>query len=234
MTQRAVLKLAFSRGTLFCVVGLAAGMLPVTIGFLDLPEGHAQSPVAVPSPLPKEGKLEFEVASVRQNKTNDKASMNVDPTPGDNMIPTGGLYSARNIVLVQYISFAYKLTYKQLQSVVSQMPWTAEDRFDIEARAEGNPTKDQYRAMMRALLADRFKLAVHTETREVPIYGLVLATPGKLGPQLRMHPADDPVCAASATAGRGPIPVDAEGFPEFCGGPFIRPDLIGILFPGQK
>jgi hypothetical protein len=100
------------------MVGLAAGMLPVTTGFLDLPEGRAQSPVAAPSPSPK-GKLEFEVASVRQNKTNDKASMNVDPTPGDGMVPTGGLYSARNIVLVQYIAFAYKLTNQQLRSAVA-------------------------------------------------------------------------------------------------------------------
>jgi uncharacterized protein (TIGR03435 family) len=235
MTQRSVLKLAFSRGTLLCVVGLAAGMLPATIGFLDLPEGRAQSPVAAPSPLPKEGKLEFEVASVRQNKTSDKASMNVDPTPGDSMVPTGGLYSARNIVLVQYIAFAYRLTNRQLQSVVSQVPWVSEDRFDIEARAEGNPTKDQYRLMMQSLLADRFKMAVHFETRQVPVYGLVLAKPGKLGPQLRLHRADDPVCITPATALRGPASVDAEGFPERCGGPqSMKPSVPGRMKSGGR
>jgi hypothetical protein len=101
-------------GLLLLVAALGAIMLPATIGILDTPAGHAQSPVASISPLPKEGKLEFEVASVRQNKTDGKASMNVDPTPGDSMISTGGLYSARNIVLVQYIAFAYKLTNRQL------------------------------------------------------------------------------------------------------------------------
>jgi uncharacterized protein (TIGR03435 family) len=235
MTAQAALKLGFSRGILLFVVGLAAGMLPVTIGFFDLPESQAQSPVAAPSPPPKEGKLEFEVASVRQNKTNDKASMNVDPTPGDGMIPTGGLYSARNIVLVQYIAFAYKLTNRQLQSVVSQVPWVAEDRFDIEARAEGNPTKDQYRRMMQSLLADRFKMAVHFETRQVPVYGLVLAKPGKLGPQLRMHRTDDPVCTTAAAALRGPAAVDAEGFPERCGGPqSMKPSAPGRMKSGGR
>jgi uncharacterized protein (TIGR03435 family) len=235
MTEEAVPKLDFSKGILFFVVGLAAGMLPATIGFFDLPEGHTQSPVAAPLPSPKGGKLEFEVASVRQNKTNDKASMNVDPTSGDGMIPTGGLYSARNIVLVQYIAFAYKLTNRQLQSVVSQVPWVSEDRFDIEARAEGNPTKDQYRLMMQSLLADRFKMAVHFETRQVPVYGLVLAKPGKLGPQLRLHRADDPVCTTAAAASRGPAPVDAEGFPERCGGPqSMKPSVPGRMKSGGR
>jgi uncharacterized protein (TIGR03435 family) len=181
------------------------------------------------------GKMSFDVASVRQNKTINKASMNVDPTSGNEMVPTGGLYSARNIVLAQYIAFAYKLTNRQLQSVVSQVPWVSEDRFDIEARAEGNPTKDQYRLMMQSLLADRFKMAVHFETRQVPLYGLVLAKPGKLGPQLRLHRADDPVCTTPADVLRGPAPVDAEGFPERCGGPQgMNPSIPGRMKSGGR
>jgi len=62
--------------------------------------------------------------------------------------------------------------------------------------AEGGPTKDQMRLMIRSLLADRFKLAVHTETRQVPVLAFVLAKPGgvlgKPGPQLQPHPADVP------------------------------------------
>jgi uncharacterized protein (TIGR03435 family) len=235
MTEQTVLKPGFSKRLLLLVAELAIAILPVAIGVLDLREGHAQSPTAALAPLPTKDKLEFEVASVRQNKTNDKGSMNVDPTPGDGMAPTGGLYSARNIVLVQYIAFAYKLTNRQLQSVVSQVPWVSEDRFDIEARAEGNPTKEQYRQMMQSLLADRFKMAVHFETRQVPLYGLVLAKPGKLGPQLRLHRADDPVCTTPAEAMRGPAPVDAEGFPERCGGPqSMKPSVPGRMKSGGR
>lgn len=141
--------------------------------------------------------------------------MNIDPTPSDLFVPTGGLYSAKNIGLVSFISFAYKLTLRQLVSVNDQVPWVQKERFDIEARAEGNPTKDEFRLMMRSLLAERFKLAAHYETREMPVFGLVLAHAGKPGPQLRVHRADDPACSRSPDAAVGAV--DADGFPTFCG-----------------
>ena len=53
------------------------------------------------------------------------------------------------------------------------------------------------RLMMRLLLADRFKLAVHGETQEVPVYGLVLAKPGVLGPKLVAHPASERALATT-------------------------------------
>jgi len=84
------------------------------------------------------GKIEFDVASVRQNKTGGESSMNVSPTSGPDFVPTGGIYSAKNILLVQFIAFAYTLTNKQLQAVVAQAPWTAQDQFDIEARRAGD------------------------------------------------------------------------------------------------
>lgn len=139
------------------MIKIGAAVLAFCTG-LCAAQSHAQSPMAVPPSANVGKRLEFEVASVRPNKSDNKGFMNVNPTGGDNFTPTGGLYVARNIVLVSYISFSYKLTMKQLQSVVSQVPWITEDRFDIEARAEGNPTKDQYRQMMQSLLADRFKL----------------------------------------------------------------------------
>jgi uncharacterized protein (TIGR03435 family) len=182
---------------------------------------------------------EFEVASVRQNKSNSEASMNVDPTFSDGPISTGGLYMAKNIKLIQYIAFAYRLTQSQLQSVESQVSWTTERKFDIEARAEGNPTKAQYRLMMQTLLADRFKLKIHYETRQVPVYALILAKSGKLGPQLRLHRPDDPVCATDSPA---PAPgsahnpeVDAGGFPNACGGPRgMRPSGPGRMKAGGR
>ena len=164
--------------------------------------------------------LAFEVASVRQNKSDQEAYMNVSPVFGDSPVSTGGLYSARNVPLIQFISFAYNLTQVQLQSVVSQARWTAEDKFDIEARAAGDPDKAQYRLMMQSLLADRFKLVVHRENRQVPIYALVLVKPRKLGAQIRIHKPDDPVCTANPEPTlHGPVEVDAQGFPLACGGP---------------
>ncbi len=200
----------------------ASLLIAITIN----PSAYAQAAVTA-SPLPSPDSLAFEVASVRQNKTDEKPSMNVSPTTGDSFTPTGGLYAARNIALVSYIAFAYKLTNKQLQAVVTQVPWAMEERFDIEARAEGNPTKDQHRSMMRSVLSQRFQLAVHFETRNVPVFMLVLAKPGKLGPQLRLHSLADPECAAPESA---PIPdnttggaaEDAEGFAHHPCGAIVR------------
>jgi uncharacterized protein (TIGR03435 family) len=66
--------------------------------------------------------------------------------------------------------------------------WAVRDRFDINARTNSpNPTKDDLRLMVQSLLQDRFKLAVHRETRRVPVLALTLAKAGKTGPQLRAH-----------------------------------------------
>lgn len=73
--------------------------------------------------------------------------------------------------------------------------------------------------MMRSLLAERFKMVTHYETRQVPILAAVLLKPGKTGPQLQPHPADAACSTAVATAA-GPeaqTPVGA-GFPTLCGG----------------
>src|SRR5579872_793820 len=130
------------------------------------------------------GRLAFDVASVKSNKSDAPPDSNFPLNSGDFYTPNGGLFSARNFPLVTYIFFAYKLQGNQGQSLVQQLPgWVMTDRFDIQARAEGNPTKDQMRLMMRSLLAERFKFAVHTETREVPEIAFVLARPGSTGPQ---------------------------------------------------
>jgi uncharacterized protein (TIGR03435 family) len=65
--------------------------------------------------------------------------------------------------------------------------WLATDRFDIEAQADGTPSNEQMWSMVRRLLADTFKLTVHTETQQQPTYGLVLArNDGTFGPMLRL------------------------------------------------
>lgn len=70
--------------------------------------------------------------------------------------------------------------------IVGGPDWINEDRFDVVATAPGNPTRDQMVAMAKTMLADRFKLVVHTETRPIPVYALVMArADGQLGPNLR-------------------------------------------------
>jgi len=91
----------------------------------------------------------------------------------------------------------------------------ATDRFAIEARGEGAPTKDQMRLMMQSLLAERFKLTVHFETQVVPVLAMVLAKPGKTGPKLRPHSEGVACEATPATTDRPPKDGD-EVFPPVC------------------
>jgi uncharacterized protein (TIGR03435 family) len=161
--------------------------------------GRAQTAVATVAAT----KLAFDVASVRQNKSGDKPESNFPLGPGDMYAQTGGVFSASDQTLITYIAFAYKLTISQAETVRQHLPeWVMSDRFDIEARTEvPAPTKDQMRAMMRVLLADRFQLKVHDEARQLPVFGLVLAKPGRMGPKLAAHAAEDAACSSSTQPG---------------------------------
>jgi uncharacterized protein (TIGR03435 family) len=128
----------------------------------------------------------FEVASVKSNRTEALGTTLFPLGPGDAYAANGGRFRATNQALITYLRFAYRLG----QGDLLDLPrWVYNERFDVEARATGEPTKDQMRAMMRSLLKDRFKLVVHTEQRTQAIFDLDLATPGRTGPQLRAHQA---------------------------------------------
>ena len=161
------------------------------------------------------GKLSFDAASVKQDKNGGtRAGSNV-PFAGNAFKPTGGLFRVTNIPLTTLIAFAYKLDLNQTLVLATQvsrskdMKWVLGDRWDIEARAQGNPTKDQYRLMVQSLFADRFKLAAHRGTTEGPIYLVEMEKSGKLGPQLTSRAADAP-CSNAPNPNRatkaGPTP----------------------------
>src|SRR5580704_837974 len=77
------------------------------------------------------GKMAFDVASVRPNKSNDQANSNFPLGPGDGYAPNGGLFTATNQPLIAYIGFPYKLRQSDLPGLRA---WVYDDRFDIEAR----------------------------------------------------------------------------------------------------
>ena len=159
--------------------------------------------------------MAFEVASVKPD-TGAFRPPNFPLDVGDAFRPVGGHYTA-DFPLTTYITFAYKLslTSGQRQSMIAHLPgWVGSDRFDIQARAEGNPTKDQMRLMMQSLLADRFKRLVHFETQIVPVLAMVLEKPGKTGPNLRPHSDGVPCEATPAT--NGPPNQNTSVFPPVC------------------
>src|SRR5271165_2205232 len=75
--------------------------------------------------------------------------------------------------------------------------------------------------MVQSLLEDRFKLAMHHETRLLPVYALVLATPGRTGSQLTPH-SDDEKCTDTATGARLPQPAPGAPMPAYCEGFFMN------------
>ena len=89
--------------------------------------------------------------------------------PGDAYAANGGRFRATNQPLITYLRFAYRLGPGDLLDLPR---WIYNERFDVEARANGEPAKDQMRLMMRSLLKDRFKLVVHTEHRTQDIFDL--------------------------------------------------------------
>jgi uncharacterized protein (TIGR03435 family) len=195
----------------------------------------------VPDPTPM---LTFDVASVRQNKTEGTPHSNVPLDtgnvysaidPSDTRTSAGGYFVATNQPLWRYIVFAYKLSgtqelalrFSYFDGLKSKAPgWVtggfdvSADRFNIEARAPGNATIDQMRLMMQALLADRFHLVVRYETRDAPAFGLVLVRPRATGPNLRPHPPSD-TCPTSTPQLDRPAPPSSHSavgdLPPLCG-----------------
>src|SRR5688572_11682816 len=132
---------------------------------------------------PAQSPTVFEVASIKLNKDGGSVA-------GLRRFP-GGRFEATNIQLSVLISFAYQLQPFELQG---GPPWFDSDRWDVLARVDGDPpplppgsqTPDAMMLATRALLADRFKLSMHRETRDMEVFRLVMAREDKRpGPGLR-------------------------------------------------
>jgi uncharacterized protein (TIGR03435 family) len=197
----------------------------------------AQTPHDTPAPT-------FDVASVRPSKPGSQQHTNVPLdsgnvystiSPDDARTAAGGYLIATHQPLWRYISFAYKLSGTQELalrfSIFNGVPksgapfWVtgsfeaSPEFFDISARASAETSIDQMRLMMQALLADRFHLVTHYISADAPVFALVLAKPGVIGPNLRLHSPSD-ACAAPATdqpPAPAPHPAAMGDLPPVCG-----------------
>lgn len=169
----------------------AAFKLPTLTGLvvICLPWSQAslaQTQAAVPS-SPR-----FEVASIKPSDPRIPRPgrvAQVRAAPGTAIDTAPGLLRTRNASLKDLIKGAWQLEDYQ----VSGGPeWTVSARFDVEARAAGPAGRTPLLTMLRALLADRFRLGFHRETKVLAVYALTVA---KGGP--RFHPpkagTDDPL-----------------------------------------
>jgi uncharacterized protein (TIGR03435 family) len=154
------------------------------------------------------GAMSFEVASIHLSDPDKFTPPKFPLDVGDGYAETGGRFSA-DFGLPVYFQFAYKISLSrgQMQTLLAHVPkWFSSDRFNIQAKAAiPNPTKDQMRLMVRALLAERFHLEMHFEMEDTSVFLLELAKPGKLGPNLLPH-SEGPPCDKP----------DANAFPPRC------------------
>jgi uncharacterized protein (TIGR03435 family) len=108
------------------------------------------------------------------------------------------------------------------QEIKGSPGWVNDDRYAIEAKAEGPQSVEMMRGpLMKALLEDRFKLKLHREAREIPVYEL---TVGKGGAKL--HVAWDGGCFVTGQGRPEPSELESGKLPPICGG-FSGDDLNG-------
>jgi uncharacterized protein (TIGR03435 family) len=124
----------------------------------------------------------------------------------------GGRFEAQNITVKFLLEEAYDVKDNQISGAPG---WLDSERFDIEAKPEDAPAGDKQNQdpqarharimlMMQSMLADRFKLTLHHETKDLQLYALVVA---KNGPKLHetTAPAIDPSASGPLPPG-GPMP----------------------------
>ena len=165
------------------------GAILAIVGWIALLKGQAPS---------------FDVASVKPNTA-------IDGRRNGMLAP--GQFSQTWVTLRQLIQMAYRRRGFDARQIAGGPGWIDSDRFDVTAKgdfrtadylpdAAGSPGRVYQ--MLQNLLTVRFRLRVHTESREVPAYALVMARAGRLGPRLRLVNVD---CAAvGAAVARGERP----------------------------
>lgn len=128
-----------------------------------------------------QSKPQFDVATIKPNSEKDNRFI----MPGG---PQGGTYRATGVTLKMLIMYAYGVP--AAFQVSGGPSWVGNERWDIQAKVEGEPPqRDQFVEMLRALIEDRFQLKIRRETKEMPVYELVIA---KNGSKLTPHSGDPP------------------------------------------
>lgn len=140
----------------------------------------------------------FEVASVKNAEQPERSPIFclVPCSPGERLTVTGTRVDIRWMSLRKLIFTAFRIKQYQLTGP----EWMESQRFDIAAKIPAGASPDQVPEMLQTLLAERFKLTVHHETRDTPVLALVV---GKNGPHLEPAAPDADALAAKAMAAPG-------------------------------
>jgi uncharacterized protein (TIGR03435 family) len=139
----------------------------------------------------------FEVASVKQSTVRARASIRGGPGTSD-----PGQITFTNVTMTNVLLRAYDVKSYQLVGP----DWLSSERYEIIAKIPPGTTKEQFNRMLQNLLAERFHLAVHHETKELQGYELVK---GKSGPKLKPSTETGPDVQPTEAP-----KTDAKGFPQ--------------------
>jgi uncharacterized protein (TIGR03435 family) len=158
----------------------------------------------------------FQVASVKRNTDTAFRGMGVRAQPG-------GRLTTQNAPLMMLIQNAYSV---QAFQVVGGPAWINSEGYDIEAKPEGTADRKQMWLMLQTLLADRFKLVLHRDTKELPVWALSVTKGG-----LKQPPPKEGGCATFAPDAPPPAP-GALGTP--CGKIRVMGLPAGVRMEGSK
>ena len=191
------------------------------IGLAFLP---AFAAMAQPSPE----KLTFEVASVKPATPPSNPGMLMIRMRGGPGTPDPGQISYSNVTQRLLLAKAYGVQDYQ----ISGPAWLDSERYEVVAKVPKGTTEEQFKVMLQNLLAERFQLTLHHETRKLPLYALVVA---KSGPKLKEAAPLDPNADATAKEGANaaggaappppPGPPPDAGFGPPAGGGMGRPPM---------
>jgi uncharacterized protein (TIGR03435 family) len=168
------------------------------------------------------GQAAFEVASVKVNQLGKSGG---EGSRRENLQVSPGTVTMRNLSLRSTIRWAYHVFDYQ----ITGPDWLGSERYDIIAKAKGPATEEEMRPMMQALLAERFKLTLHRQTKEVSAYVLVVA---KGGPKFKESPGEgDPLLepnqkTMSFSAKRVPISFMIDHLSDLFHAPIV--DMTGL------
>jgi uncharacterized protein (TIGR03435 family) len=155
----------------------------------------------------------FEVVSIKPAPPPDPRGMTVGSHGGPGT-DDPGLFTGENFDLRGLVSNAYDIPHYR----ISAPDWMATARFNIAVKVPAGATKEQFRLMMQNMLAERFKLVVHHDKKEMQLYELVIA---KGGPKLRRS-AGEPLKEGDGEPDRKrplePMKLAADGYPALSEG----------------
>ncbi|MGA8938688.1 MAG: TIGR03435 family protein, partial [Acidobacteriaceae bacterium] len=146
----------------------------------------------------------FEVATVKPSAPDEQ---------GKGFLVRGDRFITINTTLDDLIKFSYDLQDKQ---ILNSPPWAATDKFDIAAQPDiaGMPNNKQLKSMVQKLLADRFQLKFHRDTKELSAYVL---TVGKGGPKMEKNNSAPGSLPGLFFRALGALTVTNATMPDFCG-----------------